>query len=53
MEKKNYPKWAIRQAFTKVKFINDSNLSPPTIKTIGVPQNENKTTKKAYVTSTL
>ena len=31
VEKKNYPKWVIRQVFTQVKFINDSNLSPPTI----------------------
>ena len=53
MEKNNYSKWVIRQAFTQVKFINDSNLSPPTIKRIEVPENENKTTKKAYVTSTL
>ena len=31
----------IRQIFTQVKFINDSNLSPPTIETIEVPANEN------------
>ena len=30
-QKNNYPKWVIRQIFTQVKFINDSNLSPPTI----------------------
>ena len=54
MEKNNYPKWVIRQIFTQVKFINDSNLSPPTIETIEVPANENETvTKKKYVTFTL
>ena len=31
----------IWQIFAQVKFINDSNLSPPTIETIEVPANEN------------
>ena len=54
VEKNIYLKWVIRQIFTQVKFINGSNLSPPTIKTIEVPANENETvTKKAYVTFTL
>ena len=41
-EKNNYPKWVIRQVFTKVKLINDSNLSPPTIETIEAPANQMK-----------
>ena len=54
VEKNHYPKWLIRQIFAQVKFINDSNLSPPFIKTIEVPANENETVaKKAYVTYTL
>ena len=31
----------IWQIFAQVKFINDSNLSTPTIETIEVPANEN------------
>ena len=42
-EKNNYTKWVIRQVFTKVKFINDINLLPPTIETIEVPGNQNET----------
>ena len=54
VEKNNYPKWVTRQVFTQVKFINSSNLSPPTIETIEVAVNENKTVaKKVYVTFTL
>ena len=49
MEKSNYPKWVIREVFTRVKFINGSNLSPPTIKTIEVPENENKTVPKKHM----
>ena len=48
VEKNNYPKWLIRQIFTQVKFINDSNLSPPSIETIQVPANENETVTKNY-----
>ena len=46
VEKNNYPKLVISQIFTQVKFINNSNLSPPTIETIEVPTNENKTVTK-------
>ena len=49
VEKTNYPKWVIRQIFTQVKFINDSNLSPPTIKTIQVPVNGNETVTKKHM----
>ena len=50
LEKNNYPKWVIRHIFRQVKFINGTNLSPPTIETIEIPANENETvTKKAYV----
>ena len=40
---------AIRQIFTQVKFINDSNLSPPAIETIEVPANENETVTKKHM----
>ena len=53
VKKNNYPKWVIRQIFTQVKFINVSNLSPPTIETIEVPANENETMTKKHVTFTL
>ena len=53
IEKNNYPKWEIRQVFTQVKFIYDSNLSPPAIETIEVPAWKWKSYQKAYVTSTL
>ena len=43
MVKNNYSKWVIRHTFTQLKFINDSNLPPPTIETIEVPANENET----------
>ena len=46
VEKNNYPKWIIRQILTQVKLINDSDLSPPTIETIEVLANENKTVTK-------
>ena len=49
VEKNNYPKWVIRKVFTQVKFINDSNLSPATIDTIGVPANENETVTKKHM----
>ena len=49
VEKNDYPKWVISQIFTQVKFINNSNLSPPTIETIEVPANENKTVTKKYM----
>ena len=44
--KNNYPKWIIRQIFTQVKFINDSDLSPPAMETIEVPANENEIVTK-------
>ena len=44
--KNNYPKWIIRQIFTQVKFINDSDLSPPVMETIEVPANENEIVTK-------
>ena len=47
VEKKNYPKWVIRQIFTQVKFITGSNLSLPTIETIQVPTNGNATVTKS------
>ena len=47
VEKKNYPKWVIRQIFTQVKFINGSNLSLPTIETMQVPTNRNATVAKS------
>ena len=46
VEKNNYPKWVIRQIFTKVKFINSSNLSPPTIEIKKFQQIKMKLTKK-------
>ena len=46
VEESSYSKWVIRHFFTQVKFINDSNLSPPTIETIDVPANENETVTK-------
>ena len=49
MEKNNYLKWVIRQIFTQVKFINDSNSSPLIIKTIEVPANENETVIKKHM----
>ena len=49
MEKNNYPKWVIKQIFTPVKFINDSNLSPPTIETIDVTADENETVTKKHM----
>ena len=49
VEKNNYPKWVPRQVFTQAKFINDSNLSPPTIETIEVPGNENETVTKKHM----
>ena len=48
-DKNNYPKWVIRHEFTQVKFINDSNLSPPTIETIDVPANENKAVTEKHI----
>ena len=53
VEKNNYPKWVIREIFTHAKFINGSNLSPPTIEPIEVPANENETLTKKHVTFTL
>ena len=49
VEKNNYTKQVIRHVFTQVKFINDINLSSPTIETIKVPANENKTVTKKYM----
>ena len=49
VQKNNYPKWVIRHIFIQVKFINGSNLSPPTIKTIEVPANEIETVTKKHV----
>ena len=49
MEKNNYLKWVIKQIFTQVKFINDSNLSPPTIETIDVTADENETVTKKHM----
>ena len=49
VEKNNYPKWVIRQIIAQVKFVNGSNLSPPTIKTIEVPANKNETVTKKHV----
>ena len=49
VEKTNYPKWVIRQSFTQVKFINGSNLLPPTIETIQVPVNGNETVTKKHM----
>ena len=49
VEKNNYPKWVMRQIFTQVKFINDSNLSPPTTETRKVPANENETVTKKHM----
>ena len=46
VKKNNYPKWVITQILTQSKFVNDSNLSPPTIKTIEVPANGNETVIK-------
>ena len=46
VKKNNYPKLVIRQVFTPVKFINDRNLSPPTIE---FPANENKTVTKKHM----
>ena len=47
-EKNNHTKWIIRQVFSKVKFINDINLLPPTIETIEVPVNQNETVTKEH-----
>ena len=49
MEKNNYLKCVIRQVFIQVEFINGSNLSPPTIETIAIPANENKTVTKKHM----
>ena len=46
---KQLSEWVIRKVFTQVKFINDSNLSPATIDTIGVPANENETVTKKHM----
>ena len=48
-DKNNYPKWVIGHEFTQVKFINNSNLSPPTIETIDVPANENKAVTEKHI----
>ena len=48
-DKNNYPKWVIEHEFTQVKFINNSNLSPPTIETIDVPANENKAVTEKHI----
>ena len=53
VEKNNYPKWVIRQVITQGKFINDSNLSPPTIETIEVLAHENETATKKYMLKAL
>ena len=53
VEKNNYPKWVIRQVITQGKFINDSNLSPPTIETIEVLAHENETVTKKYMLKAL
>ena len=42
VDKNNYPKWVIRKVFAKLKFINDSSLSPPTIDTMKIPANRNE-----------
>ena len=49
VEKNNYPKWVIREIFTHTKFINGSNLSPPTIEPIEVPANKNETLTKKHM----
>ena len=49
LEKNNYPKWVIRHIFRQVKFINGTNLSPPTIETIEIPANENETVTKKHM----
>ena len=49
VEKNNYLKWVIRQIFTQVKFINDSNSSPLIIETIEVPANENEIVIKKHM----
>ena len=49
LEKNNYLKWVNRQLFTKIKFINGSNLSSPTIETKEVPANENETVTKKHM----
>ena len=42
VDKNNYSKWVIRKVFAKLKFINDSSLSPPTIDTMKIPANRNE-----------
>ena len=48
-DKNNNRKWVIRHVSTQVKFINDINLSPPTIETIELPANENKAVTKKHM----
>ena len=49
VKENNYPKWVIGKVFTQVKFINDRNLSPPTIETIEVPANDNELVTKKHM----